>query len=448
MRAAEQVGEWRRRVYPRAALLGLAAFMTFGWVRDQVSALQSGLFVHSDFAAFWAAGRLAWVDPMMSWSAPHLSALQHFSDPNVWVPFVNPPPFLMLVAPLGLLPAPLAHLVWMASTISLFLAAGRRYLGWAALLALPVVAINGTIGQNGLLTTAIMLGGLGLLDRRPFVAGMLLGALIIKPHLAVLLPVAMLAGRRWPTVAGAAVSSVCLLLISGLVLGFDTFPAFLHATDLSRAVLTSGIHALEMQTVFAFVLALGGGAHAAGAAQAVASLTAAVTVWRMWRGPSDTFAKSAMLAALIPFATPYAYVYDLGVWVLPLGWLLAEGRRGGFLPGERVAVGLLFAAPLLMSAAINHANAGPLVTLALVACLLRRQWRPAAPLRPAPRKQRAQMTRPCLGEGLPAGDLRTQELGDTEGRTMHEGPATLSPAERRRPLAVFRTRSVQSLQPR
>src|SRR3546814_5650024 len=47
------------------------------------------------------------------------------------------------------------------------------------------------------LSAAILLAGLHQLDRRPLVAGVLFGCMAYKPHLAVLLPVALLvAGRR------------------------------------------------------------------------------------------------------------------------------------------------------------------------------------------------------------------------------------------------------------
>lgn len=366
LRRAEWFDAERARVYPCLLAACWAAVLV-------VSFRLSLRGAPSDFPAFWAAGRLAWTDPLLAWSYPHLHALQHFTSPTAWVPFVNPPPFLFLVAPLGLLPLPAAQLVWLAATLAFYFAAGRRFLSVAVLAGSPIVYINGSYAQNGFLTVAILMAGVGQLGRRPFVAGLILGALVIKPQLAVLLPVALIGGRCWRAVAGAASSSLGLLALSAIAFGPASFSAFLAATGLSREVLASGMHAFKMQTAFAFVLALGGGVTAAIVAQAVATCASAVAVYWTWRGPSDTFAKSAMLAALIPLATPYLYVYDLGVWLIPLSWLAAEGARKGFLPWERLTIGLLFMAPLVLTFAMwASVNIAPLVTLAVAACVYRR----------------------------------------------------------------------------
>ena len=71
-------------------------------------------------------------------------------------------------------------------------------------LATPAVFVNAVGGQNGTWTAALFGGGLGLLDRRPIIAGSLLGLLIYKPQLGILIPIALLAGRRWQALAAAA----------------------------------------------------------------------------------------------------------------------------------------------------------------------------------------------------------------------------------------------------
>lgn len=57
-----------------------------------------------------------------------------------------------------------------------------RWLVVTILIALSPASIINTIGgQNGFLTAALLLGSLLLLDRRPFVVGILIGPLIFKP---------------------------------------------------------------------------------------------------------------------------------------------------------------------------------------------------------------------------------------------------------------------------
>jgi hypothetical protein len=61
-------------------------------------------------------------------------------------------------------------------------------------------------GQNSTWTPGLFGGGLSLLERRPLLAGGLLGLLIYKLQLGLLIPVALLAGRHWRASEGLAVS--------------------------------------------------------------------------------------------------------------------------------------------------------------------------------------------------------------------------------------------------
>ena len=54
-----------------------------------------------------------------------------------------------------------------------------------------------TAGQNGFLTAALIGGALGLLERRPALAGICLGLLTYKPQFGLLFPFVLIADRRW-----------------------------------------------------------------------------------------------------------------------------------------------------------------------------------------------------------------------------------------------------------
>ena len=60
-----------------------------------------------------------------------------------------------------------------------------------------------TAGQNGFLTAALIGGTLGLLERRPALAGVCLGLLTYKPQFGLLFPIVLIADRRWRTIAVA-----------------------------------------------------------------------------------------------------------------------------------------------------------------------------------------------------------------------------------------------------
>ena len=59
-------------------------------------------------------------------------------------------------------------------------------------------------GQNTFLSLALFYGGMRLVDRAPAIAGILLGLLAYKPQLFLLIPVALLAARRWRVLAWTA----------------------------------------------------------------------------------------------------------------------------------------------------------------------------------------------------------------------------------------------------
>jgi len=110
-----------------------------------------------------------------------------------------PPVLLLLTAPLALIPYVPPLFVWLAAGWYAFYRALRRALpGRGALLlalASPAVLINAVGGQNGTWTAALFGAGLGLLDRRPYLAGVLFGLLFIFPAL-VLAVQAAFAGRQ------------------------------------------------------------------------------------------------------------------------------------------------------------------------------------------------------------------------------------------------------------
>ena len=82
--------------------------------------------------------------------------------------------------------------------------------------------INAFFGQNGAFTAALLVGGLLAAPKRPILAGVLFGLLTVKPQLGILIPFCLLASRNWRAFASAAVTTVTLVLLTGLAFGFGT----------------------------------------------------------------------------------------------------------------------------------------------------------------------------------------------------------------------------------
>jgi hypothetical protein len=136
-----------------------------------------------------------------------------------------PPNMLIFGAPLALLPIFSAYLVWTFGTIfCLWLAVRPLKLGKvaeAAIVLCPAVFINAVFGQNGALTTALLIGGLAAAPKRPVLAGLLFGLLTVKPHLGILVPFCLMASGNWRAILAAALSSAALFCLTSILLGSE-----------------------------------------------------------------------------------------------------------------------------------------------------------------------------------------------------------------------------------
>ena len=338
--------------------------------------------VTTDFVSFYAAGALADAGtPNLAYhQADHFLAEQQAREPGIaYNYFFYPPIFLMLCALLARLPYVPAFLVFEGGTLALYLLAATRILGRPSreilipLLAFPIVFWNFGWGQNGFLTAALFGAGTLLIDRKPMIAGLLLGAVCYKPHFGILIPVALAAGRHWRAFAAAAISVVCLTLLSLLVFGTETWLDFITAALASRATFEAGIIKLwAFVTPFGAVLLMGGTPGMAYALQIAATCGAIVFVgWVWWRGLSLEV-RAAALASATLIAVPLAIFYDLMLATIAAAWLCRPTQS---IPDwQRV----LFAAGyIVLLASVQIAEAtrlpiGLLVVLALVATVVHR----------------------------------------------------------------------------
>lgn len=309
----------------------------------------------SDFLAFWSAGKLtAGGAAAAAYDPAAAGAVQASLGRSDVFAFVNPPPFLFAVLPLGLLTYPQAWIAWVMLGWTAWFLASRRLapgLGWPVA-AFPGAWLGATHAQLGLVCGALMAGFAALLGKRPFLAGLCLGALVIKPHLAVLVPFALLAGGQWRAIAGAAVASVGLVVLSWAAFGTETLLAYTHSWEVSRILMQDGSREFFLRQVTPYSqVRVHASPMAANAVQAVISLAAAGLTWIAWRRPGDLAGKVALVLALTPLATPYLFTYDLPFLVVPVIWLIVSAKNRGFGAWERPVLLLLYLSPLATRAA-------------------------------------------------------------------------------------------------
>ncbi|MDA9407656.1 glycosyltransferase family 87 protein [Bradyrhizobium sp. CCBAU 45384] len=403
---AVQFSPSKRIAYVRFVLAALAVMVLFKtlrfgrWGVFQIREL-------SDFDAFYIAAQQVWrgqVDLVYRFETLMQLQAEAAHGATGFMPWTYPPQFDLLVAPLALLPIGIAYLVFIVATLVAYLLMLRAIAGANfahVLVALfPALAITIGGGQNGFLTGALV--GLACLnvERRQLVAGLALGAMVVKPHLAIAVGVYMLATPRWVALATAAMVVLASSMVCTLVFGWQIWTAWLGAIGESARFLDQGIYPLlRMISTYAALSRAGVPPTLAFWAQAaVASLALCAVVLAVWLGaarkmsPRFALGITAMVSVMI---SPYAYDYDLPMigiglaLLLPDLALLASARERGIVYGLILlagAYGMLQSARLAAQFGEEQAYLagltdrfapalGGFAMMALLAVLLRLLWR-------------------------------------------------------------------------
>ena len=306
-----------------ATLFVLCAFTAFHFAYSGTIA--------PDFVSYWAAGRLTVQGhPALAYDiAAHRSIEQQIVPTVGYLPFVYPPPFLFAVLPFGMAPFSIAFAAWILITAALYIAATRRIIDLRFALAQAAAAANFIVGQNGFLTCAIFVRGTALLASRPFLGGLILGLLSLKPQLAVLVPIALLAGREWRAIAGGALCSLLLAAVGLLLLGTASYEGFIGMIGHFSRWLGDGRWRWgEIASLYAMLRFFGVNQALALAIHFCLALVAAVMTGYAWATKSDR--RVAILAASSLLASPYVFTYDGLLLVMPLADLMRRGKSRAF----------------------------------------------------------------------------------------------------------------------
>jgi hypothetical protein len=336
----------------------LTYFCTTSWTlpfpRDKAT-----LVLGRDFLNLWMYGRAVLdIDPARFYDiATYNGELARLLGPGYpgqnWP---NPPTALVVMAPFGFLAYFPALIAWFAIGILAFYLAGRREVSDVRILAVVLVSPAALLcvisGQSSFLTTAALLAIFAALDKRPVIAGVLIGLLTVKPQLGVLFPFALIASGRWRVFWWAAVSTLALIAISVALGGQDGWHDYVvKALPLQREVLgdAAGTAVPFQPTVFMNVRGLVGNriGEAIQLVFAIAAVAAVAAAFR-YRNRSDIRLLQALFFACTVCTSPYMGAYDLlpltfaAVALLAEGKLDAKGRRLAQLVFWTPALQLLF----------------------------------------------------------------------------------------------------------
>jgi hypothetical protein len=352
----------------RARRLGLSAaivaglesafFYAYEWSRLAIGNLQG-----PDFFAFYAEARLVLATGGASMydfglqKAFQDRVTSHWPGEFVLLPYMHPPYFSFLIAPLGLLDYRTAYWVW----------AGVNLFALAAVVALLVAVSQGSTfyklavtaliagffplfvtllqGQSDLVALLPLTGAYIAWSRgRAGWAGILGGLALVKPQLLLVIPLLFLARRAWRALAGFAGVGTVLAAASLIFAGTRAL------TDYVAIVFTWAIHPAEQPQIAETGYTLrgllehlpGGRLPALAVLAGLLLLTALALSWRPDRRRLDFALAVAASVAL----TPFANLHDLSLLILP-GYVLAELARERALRWSNAALitlGLAYAA--------------------------------------------------------------------------------------------------------
>jgi hypothetical protein len=292
------------------------------------------------------------------------------------------------------MPYPVALAAWLAVTILLYLLSIRAILHvtlaagagrdapapdplWLLLaLAFPAVFVTIGHGQNGFLTAALFGGALAVVDRRPIVAGVLLGLMVYKPQFGPLIPLALVAGGRWRTALAAGVTVLAFAGVTLALLGPEPWRAFLAESGAMRTQVleagSAGWH--KLHGVFAWTRMWGGPVGLAYVLHAAVAVPAAIAVVWTWRAPVRPALRAAALLVGTLVVAPHSHDYDLMLLAPAIAFVSTDALRHGFDTGEKTLLAAVFVMPLFTRVVAEHGllPLGTIASLALLATIMRR----------------------------------------------------------------------------
>jgi hypothetical protein len=397
----------RMTAYARILALFMCAGLLFDWVSAAIGHHPWGHLdgppgkpQATDFLAFWAAGRQVWGGhPAAAYDLRALHGLEHATavmDPGALLAFFYPPSFLLLCLPFAALPYPAGFAAFVAVSFGLLAAGLHRLLpphwlpagagsvwGYLPILAFPGLLMNAATGQNGFWSAACFAWASIWLQTRPGLAGACLGMLVIKPHLALVVPLALAAARRWRALICCAGTALAWMALSWLVLGNAAWQGFFAAAPaIGDALQNHREDWSKLQSVYTVIRLCGGNAGLAYAGQAVLGAAACGAMAALaWRRPGAGAEVAAMVAACM-LCSPHILDYDLAATGVALAWIATGATATWWLPWEKLGAGLVFLWPLVARQLTQTglAPVAPLILVGLFVLVWRRAMRVAAPV--------------------------------------------------------------------
>jgi hypothetical protein len=286
--------------------------------------------VAQDYRYLFAAGRIGLAS---GWARIYSFPLQQQEWGQFWSdrfkPFINPPPVAWLGAPLALLPWPTARVLWtigaaLLALLTVLLAAPkdwRRRLAYG-LVAMAFSPLLGAIrdGQAVLLVALGIVLGVCLIESgRTILAGIAFSLIAVKPHLALMVPIALAVTGHWRTIVALAGAGALWIGASLLSLGMAGAHDYLSLLQWAAGFETQRLRS---------PMWLGGSSAAIAGVEATVVVAVVLVMLGLRRQRLRVVLGVAIIGSLL--VSPYTNGGDLILLLLPL-WLAFEGRWSAFV---------------------------------------------------------------------------------------------------------------------
>lgn len=180
------------------------------------------------------------------------------------------------------------------------------------------------IGQTSAFMLLVWIAGVRLArSRRDVLAGAVLGLGVMKPQLFLLVPVVLLATRRYRALAAFLASAASLVALGALVAGPHAYAAWLELLRSSSYGAVREANAFHMCSIEALVRAFVPSVRLAVAVHAVASVALVAMLYAFARRAEEKVAWAAAALVTVVVA-PHLIVYDAVLLLVPALVLAAE----------------------------------------------------------------------------------------------------------------------------